>query len=274
MVTADLSGLVVRLRGLDDALVAEFASAWGPFITGSQGEPFLDVEVGVADHVIATDRAMRPSLRGDLAGAGAATFRSDEGEITLDAGTGARARVGRGNDRWRFWGLVNLVTAALAVRLPGRPGALLHAAGIVLEERAFLLVGQEGAGKSTFARVAREAGARVIGDDAVVVDGGAGALCLLGSPVRAHEASRLGPGRWPIAAILHARKGPHPRLDALGRVAVEAAVTANLPFLLSGWGQDARLDALVAYLAESVPHRVLTFAPDPSFVEVLRTARL
>ena len=267
---ADLSGLVVRFRGLDDALAGALASGWAPFIASASAPPWLDVEVHPSDRTIATGRVMRPSLTGDVKD-GAARFWSDEGEITIDAAGSARVSLGRGDDSWRFWGLVNLIAAALAVRLPSRPGAVLHAAGIVLDERAFLLIGPEGSGKSTFASAAREGGARVISDDTVLVDNGPDGLALLGSPIRAHEATDPGPGRWPVAAALHARRGGEARLDPVGRLAVETLLAANLPFLASGWGRDARLDALVPFLAGATPFRLLTFPPDPSFLDVLRS---
>jgi len=266
---ADLSGLVVRFRGLDEPLAGHLAAAWAPFSARPDATPWLDVELECLSDPIATDRPMRPSVTGEVR-EGSARFRSDEGRLVLDAQGLARVALGRGDARWRYWGLLNLIAAAVAVRLPSRPGALLHGAGIVLDDRAFVLIGPEGTGKSTFAQKAKEGGARVIGDDAVIVDGMGGGLSLLGSPVRAHEATQPGPGRWPVAAVLHARRGSTPRLDVVGRLAIEALVTANLPFLASGWGHDARLDALVPYLATAAPHRALTFAPDSSFVEVLR----
>lgn len=270
---ADLSGLVVRFHGLDDALADKLAESWAPFAAPGDAAPWLDVEVKAWPHTIATEHLMRPSVTGDIEDGGA-RFRSDEGEIDLEASGRAHLRIGSGDVRWRFWGLVNLVTAAAAVHLPSRSGALLHAAGIVVDGRAFLLIGPEGAGKSTFALTAREGGAEVISDDAVILDGARGRLELLGSPMRAHEATQLGPGRWPVAAILHARRGSPARLDPVSRLAVEAVVTANLPFLASGWGRDPRLDALVRFLAGVVPHRALTFAPDPAFLKILRAFAL
>ena len=269
----DLSGLLVRFRGLDDGLARAVASQWAPFVSKARASAWLDVEVAPLDVVIATDRPMRKSIEGEVEN-GAGWFRSDEGEITIGADGPARVRLGRGDDGWRYWGLVNLISAALAVRLPSRPGALLHAAGIVLDGRAFLLIGPEGAGKSTWARTAREGGAQVISDDAVLVDGIEGELLLLGSPVRSHEASSLGPGRWPVAAVLHARRGSEARLEPVDRLSVEAVVSANLPFLSTAWGRDPRIDSLVPFLATAAPHRALTFAPDPSFVKVLRAATL
>jgi len=268
---ADFSGLVVRFRGLDDALAGALASRWAPFIASQAATPWLDVAVSAADRTIETGRAMRPSLTGEVRD-GSARFRSDEGEIAIDAAGLARVRLGRGDDAWRFWGLVNLTAAACAFHMPSRPGAVLHAAGIVVDGRAFVLSGPEGAGKSTFARAAREGGARVIGDDTVLIDGATGRLELLGWPFRADEATSPGPGRWPVAAILIPRWGRAPRIDPADRLAVEARPTANLLYMASGWGRDARLDALVPFLAGAVPHRVLTFAPEPSFVPILRAA--
>jgi len=268
---ADLSGLVVRFRGLDEALAGALASRWAPFITSRDATPWLDVAVAASDHTIATGRPMRKSITGEVRD-GSARFRSDEGEITIDAAGIARVRLGRGDDAWRFWGLVNLIAAAVAFHMPSRPGAVLHAAGVVVDGRAFVLIGPEGSGKSTFARAAREGGARVIGDDTVLVDGATGRLELLGWPFRADEATSPGPGRWPVAAILLPHWGRAPGIRPADRLAVEARLTANLLYLASGWGHDARLDALVPFLAGAVPHRALTFAPDPSFVPVLRAA--
>ena len=269
-IDAAVSGLAVRFVGLDGPLRATLEKEWAPFLGGA-GDPFLTVEVSAADHTIVTDRAMRPSVAGEVRD-GCGSFRSDEGDLTVDSAGLARIRLGTGDERWRYWGLMNLFAAATAVRMPSRPGALVHAAGIVVDGRAFLLIGPEGAGKSTFARMAGSGGAQVISDDAVLVDGAGGGLFLLGSPIRAHEATRPGPGRWPVAAILHAQRGAPSRLRAVDRLTAEAVVTANLPFVVTGWGRDARLEPLVTYLSESVPHRRLTFAPDPSFVGVLRLA--
>jgi hypothetical protein len=267
---ADISGLGVRFGGLDDALAAALSSEWAPFLAApSAGEPWLDVELETSDRVIPEGRVMRPSLTGEVRD-GAARFWSDEGEITVAAAGRARVGLARGRDNWRFWGLVNLIAAAMAVRLPSRHGALLHAAGIVLDGRAFLLVGPEGAGKSTFAQAARQGGARVISDDTVVLDAEGDRLVLLGSPIRAHEATEPGPGRWPVTAVLHARRGTEPRLEPVGRLAVETLLVANLPFLASGWGRDARLDALVPFLAQATAYRAMTFGPDPGFLDLLR----
>ena len=268
----DLSGLSLRVEGLDEPLERAFRERWGPFVAVSSPQPWLTIEVGAEDRAVVTGRPMRAGLKAEWL-PGCARFTIDEGTIEVPEDGPAIARVATGDDAWRFWGLVNLLTAALAFRLPSRPAALVHAAGIVVDDRAFLLVGAEGTGKSTFARAAREGGARVVGDDTVLVDAADGALVLLGSPVRAHEAWPGGPGRWPVAAILLARHGVPARLDPARRVEIEARLAAGLPYLVAGIGRDPRLEALVPTLAAGAAHRTLTFGPDPAFLEVLREFR-
>lgn len=265
----DLSGLSIVLAGLDPELATGLGREWRAFAATEPREAWLEVHVGDSGHRIVARPGMRGIARSAIDGA-SAVFTSDEGEIELGAQGVASARLGSGDPAWRLWGLANLLIAAIAYRLPSLPGALLHAAGVEIDGRAFLLVGSGGSGKSTWARAARDAGARVVGDDSVLVDASREGLALLGSPVRAHEARPGGPGRWPVAAILHARFGPSPRLARVDPLVVEARLVANLPFLAAAWGSDPRLGPLVDLLATRVPHRELTFAPDPSFVPLLR----
>lgn len=268
----DLSGLSLRLAGLDAELSSAFRASWAPFVAkGTEPPAWLEVEVTSSGHRIETRPAMRPEMTCEV-GAARARFACDEGSIELDAEGPVSARLGAGDPAWRFWGLSNLLAAALAYRLPSRPGALLHAAGVVIDGRAFLLTGASGSGKSTWARAAREAGARVVSDDTVVVDAASGTVELLGTPIRAHEAHPGGTGRWPVAALLHARWGAPPALAPVAPLVVHARLAANLPFVASAWERDTRLERVAGVLAERVPHRELTFSPDPSFVELLRSA--
>jgi len=271
-IDCDLSGIALRVRGLDEPLVREFAATWGPFLVQAPAAPWLTVDVAPAAHALPGGRTMRAAFTSEVE-AGRARFAIDEGEIEIPEEGPATARLARGNDRWRFWGLANLLGAALAFRLPARPAALVHAAGIVVAGRAFLLAGPPGSGKSTWARLAREAGERVVGDDTVLVDGAGGALELLGSPIRAHEAAPLSRGRWPVAAILLPKWGAPARLSPARRIDVEARLAASLPYVAAGFGRDPRLDGLVPRLAPLSAHGTLTFAPDPSFLEALRSFR-
>jgi hypothetical protein len=166
--------------------------------------------------------------------------------------------------------MINLLRACLAWYLPGRGTAMLHAAGLVIEDRAFFLVGAEGSGKTTWARLGQECGAHVLSDDLVLVQCAADRVLALGSPFRSTLRADYRPGRWPLRAILFPRRGAPAAWASCSQLIARARLAANLPFVSGGIERDARVAGVVERLATAVPCRELTFAPDASFVELLR----
>ncbi len=191
----------------------------------------------------------------------AAVDETGQAELSLTRGLGPR----------EYFTLLNLLRAALAWRLPHRGAVLLHAAGIVVEKGAFLLVGPEGSGKSTWAELGQRAGAHVLSDDLVLVDGGGARLEALGSPFRSTHRADYRPGRWPVCAILFPRHGDSPAWTPCDGMLARARLAANLPFVSSALEQDPRVAAVVERLATAVPCRELTFGLDPAFVDLLRS---
>ena len=61
--------------------------------------------------------------------------------------------------------LENFLRVLLSYRALARGGVLLHSAGILYRDRAYLFCGRSNAGKTTLARKAAAAGARVLSDD-------------------------------------------------------------------------------------------------------------
>ena len=139
-----------------------------------------------------------------------------------------------------------------------------------LDGRAFLMVGPEGSGKSSWAAQGAAAGGRVISDDLVLIDDSGGGIEAVGSPFRSSYKAPYLPGRWPVAAILFPRQGKRARLAPAAALLAQARLTANLPFVTEGLGHDARIEAVVRRVLDRVPCAELTFALDPSFVELLR----
>ncbi len=262
----DLSGFNVRLRGLDPACAEVVDEAWGLF-AGTGGLPILDVQVrfegaelspGVID-----DAPLDRTISADAIG-----FRSMEGRIEIDArGTGT-AVVATGNAATRAYALINLIVPALAWRLPGHDALIVHSGAVLVGERGFLLLGQAGAGKSTFVTHAIVGGALAVSEDLNLLVFDDDRCCLAGSPLRTRIHRGPGPGRWPLAAILVPRHGSPAALDPVPRLMASAQLQANLPFVGDCWMQVPGGPGLTRRLDE-VPVRRLTFAPDPSFVPLL-----
>jgi hypothetical protein len=192
-----------------------------------------------------------------------ARFEADEGSVRIRADGHGQIRLARGTSGRRFFGLSSLVAAATGWRVSLERGVTLHAAGAVLDGRAFLLVGPSGSGKSTWAEILRGAGATVLSDDVVVVETSPPAR-VLSVPFRVRPHRPAPPGRWPLAAWLVARHGTEPALERVDAVRTQALLAANVLYV----GAASRL-ALCERLA-TVPVRELTFRPDASFVPLLR----
>lgn len=266
----DLSGVGVRVTGLSAVLAERLASDWGPF-HGERAEPaFLVVDVEVAAGGRPPAGPFDPkSILGHV-GAGGARYEMPDGTIAVGEDGHARAVLAAGEGARAFYAFMNLVRAALAWRMLARGGALLHAAGVVLDGRAFVLAGPAGSGKTTWAALGEAAGATVLSDDLVLLDGARGRAEALGAPFRSTHPRTAPPGRWPLAAILFPARGAPPRLDPVKELEARAQLLANLPFVAEGLESDARVERVVESLVTGVPVQRLTFAPDPGFVDLLR----
>jgi hypothetical protein len=265
----DLSGIRVRVRGLLPPLDARLAREWSGFSVDETGAPFLDVEVADAALPAPLGPFAPKAMRSRLDPA-SARFEMPEGDVLVDLSGAAALRLSTALPPERRWfAFLNLLRAALAWRLPSRQAMLLHAAAVVLEGRAFVLAGSEGSGKSTFAALAESRGARVLSDDLVLLDGANDPLEALGAPFRSTHRGLEVPGRWPVGALLFPVRGAAARLDAVPGILVRARVAANLPFVAEGIGTDPRIHAALERLSSAVPARALTFAREPSFVDLL-----
>jgi hypothetical protein len=211
------------------------------------------------------DAPLDRTISGDAIG-----FRSLEGRIEIDARGAGTAIVGSGNAATRAYALINLVVPALAWRLPRHDALIVHSGAVLVGERGFLLLGQAGAGKSTFVTHAIAGGARAVSEDLNLVVFEDERCCLAGSPLRTRIHRGPGPGRWPLAAILVPRHGSPASLDPVARLMVSAQLQGNLPFVGDCWMQVPGGPSLTRRLDE-VPARRLTFAPDSSFVPLLES---
>jgi len=100
--------------------------------------------------------------------------------VMVTAGTAVLGGSAAGYRRWVA--VRNSMLFVLARLLLGQDRFLLHAAAVRRDADALLVVGDSGAGKSSLAYAAHLAGWRVLGDDMVAVEAGAGGLQARGIP--------------------------------------------------------------------------------------------
>jgi hypothetical protein len=268
-VDVDFSGIALRVVGLDDPMDRRLREDWRGFESASAASPVLHVTVSFEDRAAATE-AFNPKEMTSEFSATSARFAMPQGRCeTRDDG---RARIVLASDLGTtgYFTMMNLIRAALAWRLPSVGAALLHAAGLVVDRRAWVLVGPEGSGKTTWARVGEAEGAGLLSDDLVMVQCVADGAEALGSPFRSSLRRDYRPGRWPLASLLFPRWGTPSGWERCPAMRSRAKLAANLPFVSDALEVDGRVGELIEQLAAAVPCRELTFAPDPSFLDLLR----
>jgi hypothetical protein len=265
----DFSGIRLRLENLNPALDERLRREWRSFVAATGPDPFLRLRLtfveGAAPQGAFAPKAMTSKLERQraafhMAEGSAAVFEDGTGEITLLRGLGTR----------EYYSFLNFLRATLAWKLPSRGGMLMHAAGLVVGERGFIMVGAEGSGKSSWAKLGESAGCRVLSDDLVVLDGAGAELEVLGAPFRSTHHADYRPGRWPLAAVLFPRHAEQAALKPCDALIARARLVANLTFIAEAVEKDDRISPMLERLTSSVPCADLAFALDGSFVELLR----
>jgi hypothetical protein len=153
--------------------------------------------------------------------------------------------------------------------LAGEGGCLLHAASAVLDGRAFVFAGVSGAGKTTIARLAPP-DAHLLTDEISYVRKEADGYVAYGTPF-AGELAKAGINlKAPLAAVYLLAQGPRNRIDEVSASEAARGLLANILF----FAEDAALVQAVFRsaldLADRVPVRRLTFAPDARVWDLVR----
>jgi len=266
----DLSGVGIRLSDLPSEIGSLLESSWQAFSIERALSPVLDLRVEATRVAPFSGKFDPKAMRAEISPE-RARYEMAEGRVEVDAAGKGRVVVGIVEGSRPYYAFANLVRAALAWRMLSRGGALLHAAGIILRGRAFVLAGPAGSGKSTWARLAEEAGGSVLSDDLVLLDGHGGAIEALGAPFRSTHENTVGRGRWPLAAILFPAHGTGAALAPVSGLESRARVLANLPFVADGVADDRRVTETIERWLASVPTRMLTFGRDRAFIDTLES---
>jgi hypothetical protein len=167
--------------------------------------------------------------------------------------------------------LVSLVLAK-------RRGALLHAAGVMGDNAAFLFVGPSGSGKTTIAHQAKEQGWAVLADDGVIIkDMGPDGFWAFRTPWNAESFPwrgdfGSGPEGGPIRSIFFIQPD---KVDEIGKMSpMDGAVRlvrSAYPLIRGLQAMDSyRMFELFAELGGRVPCYTLSFAVPCRFLESIK----
>ena len=268
----DLSGLHLELHDPPPSCRRGLDAYWDGFRSSATEEAWLRIDCRREGTV----RSRRVLYVGDLECEwtdGGARFELEGARVRFDGERRASMTLAEPDDGsdYGFFLFLNLLLPLLAARLLEDGGVLLHAAGAVLDDRAFVLVGEENAGKTTWAGLCREAGGIVVNDDVVVLRPDAeGIFRLHGVPLRVRGFGPPPRGAWPLAGLLLPKHGPTASLAPAAPIAVEARVLANMLHVAGLVDRDSRVADALTGLVGGVRAATLTFAKDPSFASLLR----
>lgn len=137
-------------------------------------------------------------------------------------------------------------------------GFVLHSAGVVHRDRAWLFFGPSGAGKSTTASRAPK-GAELLGDDLVLVEPSGDAWRACGVPFRGSFRGLPPNSRAcaPLAAALRLLQDDENRLETVPRIVQVAELLGEVPFLLEDEELRSRAgDVLEGFAAGAVVRRL------------------
>ena len=176
-----------------------------------------------------------------------------------------------GNERMFLGVFENYLRVLAAYRLLEAGGALLHSAGVVDKNRAFLFIGPSGAGKSTIARLAHESGRVVLSDDLNALRRRGDELVVRKVPFSGElEFGSPEDSCYPLAALCHLRQGGGISVLETTEAISLASLIGSSPFVN---GDPHRLGTLETNLRMAVDRCFtgsLTFPRKARFADILQ----
>jgi hypothetical protein len=169
-----------------------------------------------------------------------------------------------------FQGVIeNYLRVIVAHRLLLGDGLLLHSAGVVIDESAYLFIGASGAGKSTLAGKALEAGAPVLSDDLNAIVNLSGELSVSQLPFTGELRDQATfDGTVPLRGIFVLEKGEEIDCGSISRGERVAAIVATAPSVNHGTHNLNLLLAVATALTDRVPVARLISTRASTFEEI------
>lgn len=153
--------------------------------------------------------------------------------------------------------------------LPFLNGALIHSAGAVCNQGAFIFPGRSGAGKSTLTRLLRSnKDFLLLSDDRIIVRNTENGIRAFGTPWPGTEGAAENCSA-PLKAIFFPVHGDRNRIEP---VSPQETIRLLLPVTSIPWYDNRRFTAVLdffSHLAVQTPSYKLYFKPDQEIVSVL-----
>ena len=169
----------------------------------------------------------------------------------------------------QFNAIENFLRIVSAYRVLSKRGLLLHSAGLVLDERAYLFAGRSGAGKTTLTRKAHVAGAGILSDDINIAlpdeNGGFRAFPVPFAGDFGQTPDLLSPGGYPLAGLCFLEQGGTATLEPLSKAAAAARLVSASPFVNTDPYVAPDLLEVAANLVRRVPVRKLISRREDDF---------
>ncbi len=273
--TITVAGVSVRLEGLDAERDGTLRRRYGVFCDGPPGAPDMVVRVSLAGRpgflqVLRASEYYRVDTRwdGDMLLASSYEWAGwidpgrKEGGLSLAEVTQVDAAA---FDR----SVENFLRVVYAHLMVARGGFVLHSAGLVRRNRAWLFFGPSGSGKTTVTTLTPEA--LVLSDDLTLVvpmaGGGYGACSVPFRGVFAPQPKSI--ETYPLAGFFRLVQDTEDRLDPVSGARAVAELVGSLPFVTERpeWA-GAVMDA-VAGAVSKVPVFRLHFRKDRTFWQVI-----
>jgi hypothetical protein len=149
-------------------------------------------------------------------------------------------------------------------------GIILHACGIVIEDKGILFVGESGAGKSTLARMwDQENGVDILSDDRIIVRKQGHEFRVYGTPWHG-EAAFGSPREARLERIFFLSHGQeNSTKEMTGLDPVSHLLTCSFPPLWDHQGMEFALE-FFSQLAAQVPFQELSFKPEKSVLALVK----
>ena len=275
----NLAEIRVELTGLDAALAAALAARYGPYADG--GDPREDAALCVRFAREAVDYFIEPPRSAEFNPIWLACDGSRLRYVghQLAGWFATKARRGellltRGTFEPELRALENFIRCAVAWCAAERGGALVHAASVVRNGKAYLFYGESGAGKSTLSAVNTRG--NVVSDDlSLVLPRPGGGLDLVGSPFRGtYEEGEPVLGRFPLAAGFRIVKDVKAEVRAAPRAIAFGQLVGNLTFVAEAFRERPDLFASIEAAFSGVPLLHLHFKKDDSYWDAIDAAGL